>query len=107
MIRINGTLEFQFFYFGYINQLLMPRPSAWTKYFLSDKNVFPKLKKDLLVKWMENDFLAMKKFCPLLKTHFPSIAQANMYFFSIKKNFVWTKIFCVDKNILSWQMDEA
>ena len=79
MIRINGTLEFQFFYFGYINQLLMPRPSAWTKYFLSDKNVFPKLKKDLLVKWMENDFLAMKK----------------LYFFSIgKKLLSGQKIFC-------------
>ena len=42
----------------------------------------------LLVKWMENDFLAMKKFCPWLKAHFPSISQANMYFFSIGKNFL-------------------
>ena len=37
---------------------------------------------------MENDFLAMKKFCPWPKTHFPSNSQANMYFFSKGKKFV-------------------
>ena len=45
----------------------------------------------LFVKWMENDLLAMKKFFPWLKTHFLSILQANMYFFSLGQNF------CVDK----------
>ena len=37
---------------------------------------------------MENDFLAMKKFCPWLKSHFPSISQANMYFFRLGQNFL-------------------
>ena len=47
------------------------------------------------MKWMENDFLAMKKFCPWLKTHFLSISQANMYFFSIRKDFLsGQRIFC-------------
>ena len=36
---------------------------------------------------MGNDFLAMKEFCPWLKTHFPSISQAKMYFFNIGKKF--------------------
>ena len=51
---------------------------------------------------MENGFLAMKKFCPWLKTQFPSISQANMYFFSIGKNF-----FVRTRNILSRQTDGA
>ena len=37
---------------------------------------------------MKNDFLAMKKFFPWPKTHFPSISQANMYFFSSGKKFL-------------------
>ena len=39
------------------------------------------------MKWMECDFLAMKKFCPWLKTHFPSISQAGMYFFCPDKKY--------------------
>ena len=34
---------------------------------------------------MENDFLAIKKNYPWLETHFLSISQANIYFFSIGK----------------------
>ena len=41
---------------------LMPSPFAWTKYFLPRQKIFPRLKNShLLVKWMENDFLAMDK----------------------------------------------
>ena len=41
------------------------------------------------------DILAMDKFFPWLKSHFPVISQANMYFFSIGKNFLsGQKIFC-------------
>ena len=43
------------------------------------------------MKRIENDFLAVEKFCPWLKCHFPFISQANMYFlafFPTKKNFV-------------------
>ena len=41
------------------------------------------------------DFLAMDKFFPWLKSHFPVISQANMYFFSIGKFFLTgQKIFC-------------
>ena len=48
--------------------------------------------------WMEGDFLAMKKFCPWLKTHFPSISQANIYVFSIGKDFLFgQKIFSYAK----------
>ena len=54
------------------------------------------------MKWMETELIAMKKIYPWLKTQFPSISQANMYFFSIGKFFfVWTK------NILSRQTDGA
>ena len=47
-------------------------------------------------------FWLWEKFCLRLKSHFPSISQANMYFFDFGQNyFVWTK------NILSEQMDQA
>ena len=39
----------------------------------------------------KNDFLAMKKICPWLKTHFPTISKANMYFLAKEKKF------CPDK----------
>ena len=51
----------------------------------------------LLVKWMKNDFLDMKKFCTWLKIHFPSILQANMYFFSIGEKFLSKIPYCFDK----------
>ena len=40
---------------------------------------------------MENEFLAMDKNFSWLKSHFPSISQANIYFFSLGKKF------CLDK----------
>ena len=44
---------------------------------------------------MENDFLAMKEFCPWLDTHFPFISQANMYLSRIGKKFLsGQKTFC-------------
>ena len=65
--------------------------------FVRDKNLVLSWKRTyLLVKWMENDFLATDKIFPTLKSHFPSISQAKMYFFSLGQFFfVW------DKNVLS------
>ena len=40
------------------------------------------------MKWMENEFLAMDKIFSWLKSHFPSISQANIYFFNLGKCFV-------------------
>ena len=46
------------------------------------------------MKWMKNDLLAMKIFCPWLKTHFLSSSLANMYFFRIRKKILsWKKYF--------------
>ena len=69
---------------------LMPSPFAWTKYFLPRQKIFPRLKNShLLVKWMENDFLAMDKTILWLKSQYLSISQANMNFLA------WDKIFCL------------
>ena len=76
----------------------MPRPSAWTKYYFVWTKKFPKQKSTYLpVKWMENNFLAMKKCCPWLKTHFPSISHANMYFLAWDKICPGQKIFCLGR----------
>ena len=48
---------------------------------------------------MENEFLAMEKILSWLKSHFSSISQANVYFFSLGKK--------ITQNILSSQMDGA
>ena len=50
---------------------------------------------------MKNDFLAMAKIYSWLKSHFPSISQAKIYFFSLGKKFIQAK------SILSRQMDGA
>ena len=84
-ILLELTGQFCIFFF-----ILMPCPSAWTKYCLSGQNICPKLKSIYLhVKWMENDFLAMKKCCPWLNNSFSiHFTGKYMYFFSIGKNFL-------------------
>ena len=92
--------------------------------FCPHKKFCPRLRSAyLLMKWMENDFLATDKIFPTLKSHFQSISQANVYFFSLGQNFLsrtklvlsgtknilsGTKdILSRTKNILSGQMDRA
>ena len=60
-----------------------------------------KLLQYLLMTGMKTDFLAGEKFCPRLKSHFPSISQANMYFFSLGKNF-----FVRNKNKFGWDKND-
>ena len=48
------------------------------------------LKKYILhVKWMENEFLAKEKIFSWLKSYFPSISQANIYFLSLGKKILY------------------
>ena len=56
--------------------------------FCPDKKIFLCYKSTyLLVKWTENDFLAMDKIFSWLKSHFPSILQANIYSAGQKKRY--------------------
>ena len=49
--------------------------------FVPDKNFCPRLKSSyLLGKRIENDFKLWRNFFPWLKSYFPSISQAKMYF---------------------------
>ena len=49
----------------------------------------------LLGEMVKTDFLVWEIFFPWLKSHFPSISQTNMYFYSIGQNFLsGQKIFC-------------
>ena len=75
---------------------LMPSPFAWTKYFLPRQKIFPRLKNShLLVKWMENDFLAMDKIFSTAKKSFPILFPCRYETFSLGQNFLSTqKIFC-------------
>ena len=58
--------------------------------FCPDKKIFPKLKSTCIFSREMNG-----KFCPWLKTHFPSNPQANIFFFSLgKKLLSGQKIFC-------------
>ena len=51
------------------------------------------------------DFLAMDKFFPWLKSHFPAILHANMYFFNIGKKYLsGQKIFCPGRWIRGFLM---
>ena len=84
--------------------------------FVPDKNFCPRLKSSyLLGKRIENYFKLWKIFFPWLKSYFPSISQAKMYFFSLGQNFLYgtkvilsrtkiilsgTKIFCPGQKIL-------
>ena len=57
--------------------------------FVLDKKFCPRLNSSyLLGKRIENDFLAMEKFCPWLKSHVPSISQAISKYalFQLRKN---------------------
>ena len=78
----------------------MPLPSAQTKYFLSkqiffvqDKKFCPRLKSlYLLGKRIENDFKLWRNYFQWLKSYFPSISQAKMYFLA------QDKVFCPGQN---------
>ena len=58
---------------------------------------------------MENDFLAMKKFFPQLKSNFLSFSQPNMNFLAYEKIFFFQDNFdfVPDKISFFWQKDEA
>ena len=79
-------------------------------FFVPDKNFCPRLKSSyLLGKRIENYFKLWKTFFPWLKSYFPSISQAKMYFFSLGQSFLsGTKVILSGtKIILSGQMDRA
>ena len=49
----------------------------------------------LRVRWIGYEFLAMDKIFSWLKSHFPPISHANIYFFSLGKRFLsGQKMFC-------------
>ena len=68
--------------------------------FVLDKNFCPRLKSSyLLGKRIENDFKLWRNFFPWLKSYFPSISQAKMYFLAQDKIFCpGQKCFVQDKN---------
>ena len=71
--------------------------------FCPHKKFYPWLRSSYLHgKRIENDFLAVEKNFPWLKSHFPSILRTNMYSFRLGQNFLSRT-----KNILSRQMDGA
>ena len=90
----------------------MPHPSvmtksklSWTKYFLSQTKIFvPCLEAHICLEKGQNmTFQLLKKYFPQQKSHFQSISQAIMYFFSLGQNLLsGTKLILSGKiNILS------
>ena len=66
------------------------------------QNIFcPRLKSSYLLGIrIENYFKLWKTFFPWLKSYFPSISQAKMYFFSLGQKFLsGTKMFCLGQKL--------
>ena len=56
----------------------------------------------LRVRWIGYEFLAMDKIFSWLKSHFPSISKANIYFFQLRKKLSGKVFILLHKEVKQW-----